>query len=59
MVGPLQVEKLSSEVIAFCTLLARILYRGMAERDPRLLAALALSAPAAAGRKGEPDVPFA
>ena len=50
-----QAERLSSEVLAFCTLLARILCRGVAERDPRLLAALALPAPAPGSRKGGPD----
>lgn len=29
-----------SEVRALCTLLARILYRGLAEQDPRVLALL-------------------
>lgn len=48
-----QAERLSSEVLAFCTLLARILCRGMAERDPRLLAVLTLPAPGS--RKGGPN----
>jgi hypothetical protein len=50
-----QAERLSSEVRAFCTLLARILSRGMAERDPRLLSALGLPAPAPGSRKGGPN----
>jgi hypothetical protein len=33
-------ETPSSEVTALCTLLARILYRGLAQHDPRVLALL-------------------
>lgn len=35
-----------SEVTALCTLLARILYRSLAEQDPRVLALLSSPAPA-------------
>jgi hypothetical protein len=31
------VESLSPEIVAFCALLARILYRCLQERDPRIV----------------------
>ena len=37
-----KVEALSSDVVAFCTLLARILKRAVAEQDARILALLSL-----------------
>ena len=39
-----QEEELSSDVKRFCALLARIMYRCLKERDPRLLALLKESA---------------
>lgn len=42
----LEPETPTTEVRALCTLLARILYRGLAEQDPRALALLSPSAPA-------------
>lgn len=37
-----KVEALSSDVVAFCALLARILKRAVAEQDARILALLSL-----------------
>ncbi len=46
MENRLKQETLSSEVTTLCTLLARILYRSLAEKDPRVLALLSSPAPA-------------
>ena len=40
MTEKLEKETPPPEVTALCTLLARILYRGLAEQDPRALALL-------------------
>lgn len=39
-------EPPATEVTALCTLLARILYRSLAQQDPRALALLSSSVPA-------------
>jgi len=35
-------DRLPSEVVAFCDLLARIMYRCLQEQDPRMLALIAV-----------------
>jgi len=40
-----QVEPLPSEVVAFCTLLARIMYRCLLEQDVRIMALLNAATP--------------
>lgn len=42
-------QSLPSEVVAFCSLLARIMYRCLAEQDERLLALLSLPPTQSAG----------
>lgn len=46
MESKLEPEPPPSEVTALCTLLARILYRSLAEQDPRTLALISSSASA-------------
>lgn len=46
-------EPPAPEVTALCTLLARILYRGLAEQDPRALALLSSSAAGPVPQKGQ------
>jgi hypothetical protein len=46
---PASPEDLPSEVVMLCSLLARIIFRCLKERDPRLLARLGLSASTQSG----------
>lgn len=45
MTDKFEKETSTPEVTALCTLLARILYRGLAEQDPRALALLSPPVP--------------
>lgn len=45
MENKVEQETPTPEVTALCTLLARILYRGLAEQDPRALALLSPPVP--------------
>ncbi len=54
MASDQQTETLSLEVVRLCALLARILCRGVMERDPRVLALFSSSA-STAEKKGAPN----
>ena len=51
MASDQQTEPLSLEVVRLCALLARILCRGVIERDPRVLALIS-SATSSVGKEG-------
>jgi hypothetical protein len=59
MSNEMQTVDISSDVSAFCALLARIIERGLAQQDQRILAMLSLPVSERARKEGVTDEPAA